>query len=397
MTRPLMRLLPVLIILVLALAAPLAAQMDPNVVPKRPTLPAGGDPNSAPDYFWFGMSKLVKEPETAAAAFYWASRIDPSWADPIYSRHVALLLAQPYRLIDVYMRKRREDLHEPRLEAIDSLYYVAIVVNPWVNRRIERVLLLTWLQTDLDGRRIPAYVRQENPALGAWLSYAEGKFDSSATQYAAAIAKYPDDHIVRFWRALPFVALGRTDSAIAAVQGALTAFRTSAAESLDFRYVGHPFMEYSLGLLYEAGQQPDSARAAYERSLLDDLTFYPSHRKLGNLRLMAGDTAGALAEFEQAAELAPKDVLTLYDYAMLSIAAGQAGTGVELLKRASEAEPFFLPPHFTLARLYDQSGFAEDAIKEYQTFLRLAPRTMATQVAAVRARLTALGAASSAP
>jgi tetratricopeptide (TPR) repeat protein len=397
MTRSPARMLLVLIALTLAIGQPLQAQMDPHVVPRRPVLPMDGDSNSAQDYFWFGMSKLVKEPERAAAAFYWASRIDPSWADPVYSRHVALLLAQPYRLIDAYMTKRREDLHSDRLDAIDSLYYQAIVINPWMNRRIERLLFLTWLQTDLDGSRIPAYLRQENPLLGAWLSYAEGQYDSATAQYATAIAKHPDDHIVRFWRALPFMALGRTDSAIAAVQGALTAFRTSAAESLDFRYVGHPFMEYSLGLLYEVEHQPDSARAAYERSLLDDLTFYPSHRKLANMRLMAGDTTGALAEFEQAATLAPNDVMTLYEYGMLSIAAGQTGPGVDLLKRASAAEPFFVPPHFTLARLYDQGGFVEEAAEEYRTFLRLAPKTMARQVAAVRARLTALGAASSAP
>ena len=389
--------LPVLIAVTLALGAPLEGQLDPHQIPRRPSLKVEADTNSAIDYFWYGMSQLAKEPERAAAAFYWASRIDPYWADPLYARYVALLVAQPYRLLDAYMTKRTEDLREPRLRAIDSLFYAALLRNPWVNRRMERTLIATWLQVELDGGSIPRYMRQDNPALGAWLSYTEGKFEESAAQYAAALTKDPDDHLLRFWRALPFLALDRNDSAIAAVRDGLSAYRTSAAENLSFRYVGHPFMEYSLGLLFEYVHQPDSAQVAYERSLLDDLTFYPAHHKLGSLRLAAGDTAGALAEFEQAATLAPNDPIILYEFGMLSLAAGQANAGFGLLQRASEAEPFFVPAHFALARVYDQSGFVDEAVQEYRAFLRLAPRTMATQAAAVRQRLAALGAPATAP
>jgi hypothetical protein len=46
-----------------------------------------------------------------------------------------------------------------------------------------------------------------------------------------------------------------------------------------------------------------------------------------------------------------------------------------------------------LARLYEVSGFKDEAVQEYKTFLQLAPRSMTAETAAIRGRLTALGAA----
>jgi tetratricopeptide (TPR) repeat protein len=389
MTRPYGRELAALMLLMMARDTALKAQLDPHEIPRRPPLTADADTNSANDYFWYGMAHLAEDPERAAAAFYWAGRIDPSWADPVYSRSVALLLAQPYRLLSAYITQRRQGYREPRLRAIDSLAYLALLRNPWVNRRIDRILLTTWMHQETDVRDVPKYLRQENPELGAWLSYTEGKFEESAAEYATAIAQQPDDHQLQYLRALSFVALGRSDSALAAIRIALRLVRSSDSEG--WSYVGHPFLEFGLGVLYERDHQLDSARAAYERALVDDLTFYPAHSELGSLRLLAGDKAGALAEFEQAATLAPHDAVTLYEFGMLSLAAGQAVAGVGLLERASEAEPFYVPTHFTLARVYDQSGFVDEAVREYRTFLSLAPLTMATQKAAVRQRLVALG------
>jgi Flp pilus assembly protein TadD len=386
-----------LLALTLALAAPLEGQIDPRVIPKRPKLEALGDTNSSIEYYWHGVSRLVKEPEVAAAAFYWAGRIDPSWAEPTYGRFVALLLAQPYNLLNVYMTRPRGDRRDAKLDAIDMLEYEALMRNPWVNRRMIGAVYATWLGQENTGGVVPRYLRTEFPALGAWMSYNEGKFEESAQEYAAALVEHPDDHILQFLRALPFVALGQGDSAITAVKAALIAIRRSTVDSLNFGYAGYPFLEYSLGILFARQQQLDSAQAAYERALLDDVTFAPAHRELGRIRLAAADTTAALNEFGQAVSLVPDDPVVMYELAVLSLAAGRPDSVLLLLQRATQAEPFFVQPHLALARLYDVSGFQEEAILEYRTFLRLAPRTMTAQVGAVRGRLAALNAGSSPP
>ena len=391
------RRLALLLLLALVPGARLPAQLNPHTIPRRPRLAAAADTNSAVEYFYYGLGQLSKEPERAAAAFYWASRIDPYWADPLYGRYVALLMAQPYNLINAYITLKPEDQHEPRLRAIDSLKYRALLRDPWINRRMEHSLILTWLQTETQGEQIPRYLRDQYPALGAWMSYTEGKFEEAAAQYAIAIAKDPDNRTWPLERARAFVALGQDDSAETVVRAAVLAFRLADADTLNLFYVGYPFLEYSLATLFERSDQLDSAQAAYGRALLDDLTFSPAHRRLASLRLRTGDTTGALAEFAQAVDLAPNDAVTLYDYAILAFATGQPDSVETMLRRATAAEPFFVAPHLALARLYDLSGYPAEAIVEYRAFLRLAPHTLAAQVAAVRARLTQLGAAPSAP
>lgn len=384
-----MRLLSAGLLLSVGLGAvPALAQSDPYVIPKRPKLAATADTNSAQDYYWHGVSTLARRPDEAAAAFYWASRIDPSSADAVYSRHAALLLAQPYNRLNSYMMNR----HDDRLRSIDSLAYAALMRNPWVNRRVDGAVFKEWIGED-EGVRVPRYYREEHPELGAWMYYLEGKYDLSATQYVVAFAKYPTNHILRFRRASPLLALGQVDSAVAAVRGALTAFRESTVDSLNYGYVGYPFLEYSLGILLTALKQPDSAQAAYERALLDDVTFAPAHLALGRLRLSLADTTTALQEMNAAVSLTPNDPVLLYELAVLSLAAAQPDSVLSFLRRAATAEPFYLQPHLALARLYEVSGFKDEAIQEYKTFLQLAPRSMTAETAAIRGRLTALGAA----
>lgn len=376
------------VVLSLALGSvPIQAQSDPYVVPKRPKLAATADTNSAPDYYWHGMSVLTRRPDEAAAAFYWASRIDPNSADAVYGRHAALLLAQPYNRLNSYMMNR----HDDRLRSIDSLAYAALMRNPWVNRRVDGAVFKEWIGED-EGVRVPRFYRDEHPELGAWMYYLEGKFDLSAEQYVVAFTKYPNNHLLRFRRAAPLLALGQVDSAVTSVREALTAFRQSPVDSLNYGYVGYPFLEYSLGILLAAQKNTDSAQAAYERALLDDVTFAPAHLALGRLRLSLADTSGALREMNAAVTLTPNDPVLLYEVSILSLAGAQPDSVLTYLRRATTAEPFYLQPHFALARLYDLSGFKEEAIQEYRTILQLAPRTMTAETTAVRGRLTALGA-----
>ncbi|MGK4301757.1 hypothetical protein, partial [Klebsiella pneumoniae] len=63
--------------------------------------------NSADAYMAYGLTKLGLEPDTAAAAFYWASRLDPWRAEPLYARSLAILLAHIPDRAPSYVQRRR--------------------------------------------------------------------------------------------------------------------------------------------------------------------------------------------------------------------------------------------------------------------------------------------------
>ena len=155
--------------------------------------------------------------------------------------------------------------------------------------------------------------------------------------------------------------------------------------------------EYRIGVLFEFLEKRDSAKAAFERSLLDDIRFQPAHRGLARVRLAKGDTTGALDEFAQAIALRPDDAVGAYEYAVLLLAIGRIEEGLTALKSAVFAEPYYPQPYRALGIVYQQSGFPEEAIDNYQRFIKLAPRSMAAEVESARRQLATLQSGSQAP
>ena len=112
------------------LSLPLQAQKKEKE-PKRPRLEAGADTNDAAAYYEFGRSQLKRDPDAAADAFYWASRLNPGAAEPYYGRRVALLLTDPRRL-DRYWSGDRRTVNSDEIKRIDSLQLRALEINPFL-------------------------------------------------------------------------------------------------------------------------------------------------------------------------------------------------------------------------------------------------------------------------
>ena len=367
-----------------------ATQLGFDKPPKRPRLSADADTNSALAYYSHGVGTLTRDPEKAAAAFYWAARLDPTWAAPLYGQHASLLLSQTPITLSDYFTRRRVALRHPTLQRIDSLAYLALLKNPFVDRRFDGVVLTTWFARATNNEATLRDLGSVDRRFTAWAAYHRGDYKMAAAVFAEVIKRHPENPDLRVWRAFALYGLGQIDSARTAYQDALSLERTSEEELPGVGWVSHVFAEYSIGFLFALGAQPDSARAAYERALLDNVSFHPAHHQLGRSRLAAHDTSGALAEFAQAATLAPDDAGYLYDLGMLLVVAGQLDSGATVLRRASTAEPFFALPHYTLGLVYEQSGFRPEAIEHYTAFLALAPRAMAPANASARQHLETL-------
>lgn len=97
------RALAVLGILVAAPALAAGQQKEP----KRPKLDAQADTNDSHAYYRWAIDRLREDPGKAADALYWATRLEPTWADAFYARRVALLLSDPSRLSRYWAGDRR--------------------------------------------------------------------------------------------------------------------------------------------------------------------------------------------------------------------------------------------------------------------------------------------------
>src|SRR5690606_868488 len=109
---------------------------------KRPKL-ADADTNDAAVYLSHGMKVIEDSPDEAAAAFYWAARLDPSSADALYGRRVALLMRKPSDL-NSYMNNTRRARENKRFLSIDSLQLRALRLDPLFYRRLDKEMLFAY-------------------------------------------------------------------------------------------------------------------------------------------------------------------------------------------------------------------------------------------------------------
>src|SRR5262245_48676419 len=154
----------VLAALVAALAAPAAAQR----IPARPRLDAGADTNDWNIYYDSAVAQLkMRYPDRADASFYWAARLEPTRAEPLYGRFVAYFMRNPRRL-EQYLQDDRKLETQPEYQRADSLFHQALLRNPLVFQGLF-VLAVDQLGGEWG----------DDPVTVAWLDYAALRFQKA--------------------------------------------------------------------------------------------------------------------------------------------------------------------------------------------------------------------------
>ena len=382
--------------------SPLHAQK--GKVPKRPELEAGADTNSAAAYYSFGMSRVEKDPRGAADAFYWATRLDPTWAQPLYARRIALLMTDPKFLLG-YMYRRRSFVDSKQARSIDSLELRALMLNPFLLRELDKLFIVAFLRAlygrspeDAYSTRFDYFAEQylRNDAsdrVRAELAVSERRLPDALDLYRRALSQGPPDEAAEIHvdRARAFYLLGNDDSTRAEMALALDQLRKRDQKDFVYVYQSKALLEHSIGLTFETKGNAEAAREAYGQALQEDLSYYPAHVRLGRLALATGDTATALSEMDLAAQLRGDDPWVQATYGATLAQAGRLADAVAHLRKATELEPFYPIPYYLLGRVVDMMGKPADAVEHYRAYVARASRRD-PRLAEVQAHLAALAA-----
>jgi tetratricopeptide (TPR) repeat protein len=396
-----------LLVAAVSAAAPLHAQRR-GEAPRRPALSAAADTNDARAYLQLGTQSIESRPAVAADAFYWAYQLDPTLSEALYGRYTAMLLSSPRRLVN-YWNGDRRTVRSAEVLAMDSLYFRALTMDPFLYRRFEMHVLRSYLREvvsqdaqragmDLPGalleREVTAYLADSGPWLQAVDAYATGRFEDALRLYDAALPRARSKSALRAERGRLFAHVGNNANAQAEFVLALEEMRREDERNLVFLYESKALTEHGMGMLHERMGQAGPAREAYGRALTEDLAFYPAHLRLGVMALAAGDTATALSELDLAALAAGSDAAVLYTYGAVLAQLGRLDQAAEQLTRASQVAPHYADPHLAMGVVRDGQGNVAGALESYRSFLARASashrrRAVAEQrVAALAAETT---------
>jgi tetratricopeptide (TPR) repeat protein len=362
-----------------ALASPAIAQEEPP----RPSLPRSADPNDWEAYFDLGDRSFGRNPRVARAAFYWASRLDPSRAEPLFARWAVFFAGDQGLFID-YLTEEPSILRRPEVVANDSLILRSYRRNPFVHHGLEAALFA------MLGRRL-----QWGAATGAFMEYGAADFDRAAQRFGQIVRGNPGRNVrFRYWRALSFVGAGQLDSASLEIEQLLEVLRQTDAQRLGYYYESKAMYEYALGMLYETRGRPADARAAWERALVEDLSMYPARAALARLALRERRSAEAVEHMAQVVEIAPDDPIMRLEYGEALLVAGRRDEAVAQYRRVIEMEPHYAEPYLRLGLALQAAGDRDGARGAYQAYLDRAPRRLAEDIQLARTRIAHLQPAS---
>lgn len=377
-------------------------------VPDRPPLPATADTNDANAYYYWGLQSVEKRPEDAAAAFYWATRLNPAAAEAFYARRVALLLEDRRRLLH-YWEGDERTLRSSEIQQIDSLYYHALTLDPFLQERLEHAIfdaVLDELSDEIEQRtgesaneiryELQQYMFDAPAELRAYQAHAEGRMDDALKLYATAIGSARFKAPLRIERASVFYEAGQMDSTLAELTAAAAEMKKRDNKDLVYVYDSKALLDERIAVADLRLGKLDSARAELGQALQEDLSFSPAHVYLAYLAMAKHDTTTALSEMDLAVQLRPDDPAAQYAYSVVLVNAGKLDDAEPHLREAIKDDGVYAAPHFLLAQILDKRGRAADALGQYTAFLALAPRSSGQRDQA-QARVTALRAAGGSP
>ncbi|HKE92482.1 MAG TPA: tetratricopeptide repeat protein [Gemmatimonadales bacterium] len=378
-------------------------------MPKRPSLGVDADTNSAQQYYAYAVANLTKYPERAADGFFWAAQLDPTSAQPLYGRRVALLLMSADVFFIRYMNGDRAFTHTPDASRIDSLELHARMLDPLFERELEKNLVMRYLEAQYDfdnatrtgseRQTFDYYVEQylrtsASPYMRAVLAVSDGRMNVALRLYRDALMQgHHAGAEVHMARGEVFHILGNDDSARVEMELGLDSLRGRAAKDIVHLYESKSVFHHGIGLIWERAGLIDQARQEYMRALQEDPRYYPAHLRLGLLALAEGDTTTALSELALAEQIKEDEPVVQTTYGAVLVELGHLGDADRHLHRAAELDPFYAAPYYALGRVAELAHRPTDAVQHYRAYLARAA-AQEPRAADVRRRLADLQASS---
>ncbi len=400
-----MRRLTWLLMLAAIPLASLTAQQRLGAAQKRPPLAADVDSNDARAYLSLGTRMIESDPEIAAAAFYWAARLDPSSPEALYGLRIAHLLRRR-QVLKLWYEGGRKARSNKELMALDSLTMRASRLDPFLYRRWDASLIMAYYR-DLFLRDNPQASKAEinfgiqvgmdrwGPVTRGWLAYSQGRLPEALRNYqdALKVAKRPAGIHLDMGRT-HYIG-GQVGPALDAFKMGIEALRKEDADPDEdvILYSSKAIVEHGIGILYQKMSQPDSAKAAFGRSMTEDLSYFMAHVALGQMGLALRDSVTAVSELGLAAEVAIDEPWVHFLYGSTLVAVGQHTEAVVPLKKAVELEPLYAAPQYALGQALEKTGDAAGAKAAFAKYLTIAPRREDANRIIATQRLTALGGA----
>jgi Tfp pilus assembly protein PilF len=256
------------------------------------------------------------------------------------------------------------------MRVIDSLNQIAYRLDPYVDRRFDRLV----------GPPVsPAMCTRVRNAISAGMCFMQfGNYEKSVERLGAALRKDPEQIYLHYLRAQAHFQIGQFDSAAAELGVLADSLGKRQEKEINAFYVSRATIYYAQGMAYMQLADTTAARGAYERALVEDLSFHMASVRLAGRALSEGDTTNAIQHLAHAVTVSPSDAPLRYYYGLVLDHAKQYREAEAQYRQAIDINPHYAPPYLQLGRLLESNDLAS-AVASYDTFLMRSPQRDTTR------------------
>jgi tetratricopeptide (TPR) repeat protein len=326
------------------------------------------DPNDAIAYFKLGQSVRRTLPGLADRAFYWATRLDPTFSEAYFARWTLLRREFWWREMPDGSIRRIFAVQPQSAIATDSLLGTAIGYSPFLDGAID---VPNWII------RMGQSQAARDPATAGLRAYGLGDYKAATLEWGKAIRKEPKANFLHLPRAYAWVKLNEPDSAIGDLTQVVRQMEKIERDSALTPYYSKEFLYYAIGMLYSSRERFAEARTAYEQALLENLGFYMAHLRLAGSAAMLGDTITALTELQTALLIRPDDPLVLEYNGSLLLGAGRILEAEQQFRAALSADSDYALPRAFLGMTAEARHDTLTSRSKYLEYITRAPRRSA--------------------
>jgi len=191
--------------------------------------------------------------------------------------------------------------------------------------------------------------------------------EAAEAEYRQALLLDPNSSRVHIKLAEAIRIEGNLPEAIIELREALRIDPTSATAHSD------------LGFILAAQQKASEAISEYQEALRLDPDLVEAHNNLAIAFARQGRFPEAVTEFREILRIDPESVLGYYNLATALADLDQDEESAEALRQAVHFNPNHFNAHFNLGELFRLESKLDEAVKQFQEYLRLAPDTPQNQ------------------
>jgi Tfp pilus assembly protein PilF len=365
------------LLVILALATALRTGLAVAQAPiPRPTLAADADTNDARAYYTWGNKPDVGWKDTYNA-YYWAQRLDPADVNYLDALYFAFLYRHSANWRLDYDRGRGKAAKSEDAAQLDSMYTEILLRDPYGSGRTTCVLL----------EGLERY--RDQYAVG-YFHFWQGCYRQANDAFAKALQQDGSAIRAHIYRAVGFYHERVYDSTVAELTVLLDSLRARDEKYLVQEYYTKTMFEYMIGFAEAHRHHWGPARAAYERALTEDLSFYIAHQRLAEAAMEQSDVKMALAEYDLAVGLKPTNAVLRNDYGRALYLAGRDAEAEVQLREAIRLEPYWRRPYYNLAAALGSLGKKDEAIAQYEAFIARCPKRFEAEATEARGRVAKL-------